>query len=185
MEVVRTTYLINEQGIIIMKIILSPAKKMNINLDTLEPMGLAMFIDRSTEIKGKSKDELKELRTSTWLLQYLRMDILNIYSNILGYYQRAMVFLKPMDEITPYRLEMKAKADMLYKSVRDEKGIIINLASKEYSKCIERYLSEEDTYIFITFCELSAGKLVTKGTYAKMARGEMIRFMTENCIENP
>lgn len=48
-----------------MKIILSPAKKMNINLDTLEPMGLPMFIDRSTEIltwlKGKSKDELKEL----------------------------------------------------------------------------------------------------------------------------
>ena len=79
-----------------MKIILSPAKKMNINLDTLEPMGLPMFIDRSTEIlawlKGKSKDELKELRTSTWLLQYLRMGILNIYSNILGYYQRSMVF---------------------------------------------------------------------------------------------
>lgn len=48
-----------------MKIILSPAKKMNTNLDTLEPMGLPMFIDRSTEIlawlKGKSKDELKEL----------------------------------------------------------------------------------------------------------------------------
>ena len=93
--------------------------------------------------------------------------------------------LKPMDEITPYSLEMKTKADMLYKGVRDEKGIIINLASKEYSKCIERCLSEEDTYIFITFCELSAGKLVTKGAYAKMARGEMIRFMTENCIENP
>ena len=33
-----------------MKIILSPAKKMNINLDTLESMGLPMFIDRSTEI---------------------------------------------------------------------------------------------------------------------------------------
>ena len=92
MEVVKTTYLIDEQGIIIMKIILSPAKKMNINFDTLEPMGLAMFIDRSTEIIGKSKDELKELRTSTWLLQYLRMGILNIYSNILGYYQRSMVF---------------------------------------------------------------------------------------------
>lgn len=76
--------------------------------------------------------------------------------------------LKPMDGVTPYRLEMQAKAvieneknlydywgDMLNKGVRDEKGIIINLASKEYSKCIERYLSEEDTYISITFCELS------------------------------
>ena len=29
------------------------------------------------------------------------------------------------------------------------------------------------------------GKLVTKGTYAKMARGEMVRFMAEKRIENP
>ena len=69
-----------------MKIILSPAKKMNIKLDILEPMELPMFIDRSMEIlawlKGKSKDELKELRTSIWLRQYLEMDILNIYRNI-------------------------------------------------------------------------------------------------------
>jgi cytoplasmic iron level regulating protein YaaA (DUF328/UPF0246 family) len=27
--------------------------------------------------------------------------------------------------------------------------------------------------------------LVTKGTYAKMARGEMVRFIAENNIENP
>ena len=106
--------------------------------------------------------------------------------------------LKPMDGVKPYRLEMMAKVsvndtknlyaywrDLLYKEIIDESGIIINLASKEYSKCIEGYLSEEDTYISITFCELSAGKLVTKGTYAKMARGEMVRFMAENCIENP
>ena len=26
---------------------------------------------------------------------------------------------------------------------------------------------------------------MTKGTYAKMARGEMVRFMAENNIENP
>ena len=26
---------------------------------------------------------------------------------------------------------------------------------------------------------------MTKGTYAKMARGEMVRFMAENSIENP
>ena len=29
------------------------------------------------------------------------------------------------------------------------------------------------------------GKLVTKGTYAKMARGEMVRYMAENQIESP
>ena len=75
--------------------------------------------------------------------------------------------------------------DMLNKSIIDDSQIIINLASKEYSKCIEKYLSPKDTYITITFCELSGEKLVTKGTYAKMARGEMVRFMAERGIENP
>ena len=75
--------------------------------------------------------------------------------------------------------------DSLYTAVRDQSGIIINLASKEYSKCIEKFLSPEDTYITISFCELSGEKLVTKGTYAKMARGEMVRFMAENRIEDP
>ena len=70
--------------------------------------------------------------------------------------------------------------DMLYRSVIDESRIIINLASKEYSKCIEKYLTPKDKYITISFCEQAGNKLVTKGTYAKMARGEMVRFMAEN-----
>ena len=61
----------------------------------------------------------------------------------------------------------------------DNSRIIINLASREYSKCIEKYLIPQDKYITITFCELSRGKLVTKGTYAKMARGEMVRYIAE------
>ena len=75
--------------------------------------------------------------------------------------------------------------DMLYRSVIDESRIIINLASKEYSKCIEKYLTPKDKYITISFCEQAGNKLVTKGTYAKMARGEMVRFMAERGIENP
>ena len=93
---------------------------------------------------------------------------------------------------------MKAKAEIedtknlydywgerLYRSVLDDSRIIINLASKEYSKCIEKYLTPQDRYISVTFCEVSGDKMVTKGTYAKMARGEMVRFMAENNIENP
>ena len=75
--------------------------------------------------------------------------------------------------------------ELLYRSVKDDSRIIINLASKEYSKCIEKYLTPQDRYITIVFCELSGDKLVTKGTYAKMARGEMVRFIAENNIENP
>lgn len=43
----------------------------------------------------------------------------------------------------------------------------------------------EDTYITCIFGELSGGKIVQKGVYAKMARGEMVRFMAEGRIEDP
>ena len=62
---------------------------------------------------------------------------------------------------------------------------MINLASKEYSKCIEKYLMPEDTYITCVFGEYDGKKVRQKGTYAKMARGEMVRFMAENKIEDP
>ena len=219
-----------------MKIILSPAKKMNIDTDSLAPMGLPAFLDRTDEIlawlKHKSHEELKALWKCNDKIaeqNVKRLESMDLYKNltpaVLAYegiayqYMAPAVFedghfaylqehlrilsafygvLKPMDGVTPYRLEMQAKATIgntknlydywgnsLYNAVRDESGIIINLASKEYAKCIEKYLSSEDTYITITFCELSGAKLVTKGTYAKMARGEMVRFMAENSIENP
>lgn len=106
--------------------------------------------------------------------------------------------IKPMDGVTPYRLEMQAKMSIgsvknlyefwgnkLYKEVRDESRIIINLASKEYYKCIDRYLTKGDIFITCDFVEEANGKLVTKGTYAKMARGEMVRFMAEKNIKDP
>ncbi|MDD6307463.1 MAG: peroxide stress protein YaaA [Clostridiales bacterium] len=219
-----------------MKIILSPAKKMITDMDSIAPMGLPDFIDKTTEIldwmKGKQKDELKAIWKCNDKIaeqNFHRLENMNLYKMltpaILAYegiafqYMAPSVFedkqfeylqnhlrilsafygvLKPMDGVTPYRLEMQAKAeiedarnlydywgDSLYHAVIDDSRIIVNLASKEYSKCIEKYLLPKDRYITITFCELSGDKLVTKGTYAKMARGEMVRFMAEEEIENP
>lgn len=67
--------------------------------------------------------------------------------------------VKPLDGVTPYRLEMQAKAkvngtkdlyeywgDKIYREVSDEDRVIINLASKEYSKCVDQYLQPEDIY---------------------------------------
>ncbi len=219
-----------------MKIILSPAKKMNVNLESLEPISIPVFLNETKEIlswlQGKSKEELKKL----WGCQdkiaeqnFERLKGMNLKKNLtpalLSYegiayqYMAPAVFeygqldyvqkhlrilsgfygvLKPMDGVTPYRLEMQAKAQIgkyknlydfwgskLYQEVREEDGILINLASKEYSKCIEKYLTKKDTYITCTFGERVDGKFVQKGTYAKMARGEMVRFMAENKIEKP
>lgn len=219
-----------------MKIILSPAKKMITDTDSIAPDGLPEFIDKTSEIqrwlKGKSKEELKTIWKCNEKIAELNfnrlqnMDIYHMltpavlsYEGIAFQYMAPSVFensqfeyvqnhlrilsafygvLKPMDGVTPYRLEMQAKVeiedaknlyeywhDILYRSIIDKSRIIINLASKEYSKCIEKYLTPQDKYITISFCEQAGNKLVTKGTYAKMARGEMVRFMAENDIENP
>ena len=106
--------------------------------------------------------------------------------------------VKPMDGVVPYRLEMQAKAAVggcknlyafwgssLYQEVMDESRILINLASKEYSKCIEKYLGSKDRYITCVFGELEGSRLVQKGVYAKMARGEMVRFMASVHAEVP
>ena len=106
--------------------------------------------------------------------------------------------VKPFDGVTPYRLEMQAKAsiggfkdlyeywgDSLYQELTsDGDQIILNLASKEYSKCIEKYLGENDLFVTCIFGEEIDGKVVQKGTLAKMARGEMVRFLAENEIDS-
>lgn len=110
--------------------------------------------------------------------------------------------LKCFDGVTPYRLEMQSEKfgsfkgkqyknlyelwnDRIYKRVRENNKdkIIINLASKEYSQCIENYLSEDDIFInCIFFNRDKNGKLRIKATEAKMARGGMVRFIAENSI---
>ena len=219
-----------------MKILLSPAKKMNVNTDDLAPLGLPVFMEQTEEIlrfqQGLSYAEAKKL----WVCNdriaeqnYDRLKSMDLYHRltpaILSYegiayqYMAPVVFesgefayvqehlrilsafygvVKPMDGVTPYRLEMQAKAkvagtkdlyeywgDKLYREVLDDSHIIINLASKEYSRCIEKYLLPEDIYITCVFGEISGGKIVQKGVYAKMARGEMVRVMAEKQIKDP
>lgn len=106
--------------------------------------------------------------------------------------------LKPMDGVTPYRLEMQAKASVnghknlydfwgsrLYGEVMDKSRVLINLASKEYSKAVERHLQPKDRYITCVFGELVDGRVVQKGVYAKMARGEMVRYLATTGAKEP
>ena len=106
--------------------------------------------------------------------------------------------LKPFDGVVPYRLEMQAKASVdgfsnlydfwgesLYREVIDDSRIIVNLASKEYSKAVERHLQPDDTFITCVFGELIGGKVVQKGVYVKMARGEMVRYLANVQADEP
>ena len=219
-----------------MKIIISPAKKMNVDTDTFAYKDLPVFLEDTGAlmrwIKGLSMEEAKKLwgcNDKLAELNYGRFQEMNLEKNLtpalISYegiqYQNMApaVFslqawdyvqehlrilsgfygiLRPLDGVTPYRLEMQAKAQVegtgnlydfwggkLYEELVDEDRIIVNLASKEYSKCIEKYLQPQDTYITCTFGEYKSGKVVQKGTQAKMARGAMVRYLAENQIEDP
>lgn len=55
------------------------------------------------------------------------------------------------------------------------------MSSKEYSKCIEKYLQQTDRFVTFVFGEIGEKsgkeKVVQKGVYCKMARGEMVRYL--------
>lgn len=216
-----------------MKIIISPAKKMNENTDLFPFKDMPVFLDETGQImrwmQGLSFTEAKELwRCNEKLAElnfgrFSRMDLkrnltpaLLSYEGIQYQYMAPQVFsedewayaqehlrilsgfygvLRPLDGVTPYRLEMQAKAQIgggknlydfwgekLYQEVLDGDRAVVNLASKEYSVCVERYLRPGDTFLTCVFGEYKNGKVVQKGTEAKMARGEMVRFMAEKEI---
>lgn len=219
-----------------MRIIISPAKKMRVDEDTLDWYDLPVFLKDTNRlmewIKSLSPKEAKELWNCNDKIaaqNYERFQTMNLknrltpailsYEGIQYQYMAPAVFedkmleyvqkhlrilsgfygvLKPMDGVTPYRLEMQAKTmvdgidglydfwgSRLYEEVVDDSRVIINLASREYSRCIEAYLNPRDRFITCVFGEWSNGKVIQKGTYAKMARGEMVRFLAEQEISEP
>lgn len=106
--------------------------------------------------------------------------------------------LRPLDGVVPYRLEMQAKLSVnghkdLYdfwgsqiaKEIFSETDCVVNLASKEYSVCISKYLPKHVSFITCMFAEEIGGKLIEKGTKCKMARGEMVRYAAENSMTHP
>ena len=174
-----------------MKIIISPAKKMNIDDDIFEYRSKPVFFEQAEEImnymKNLSYDECKTIwkcsdklaqvnydRVVNMDLNYRLTPALFSYEGIQYQYMGARVLsrdaleylqdnlrilsgfygiLKPLDGVVPYRLEMQSKfinyknkdlyeywSDKIANSLFEETNLIINLASKEYSKCVEKYL---------------------------------------------
>ena len=123
-------------------------------------------------------------------LDYLR-EHLRILSGFYG-------LLRPFDSVTPYRLEMQAKlevdscrdlyqfwGDRLAHQLASETDVVLNLASKEYSKAVETHLPKTMQFITCVFGESKDGKVIEKGTKCKMARGQMVRWLAENQIKSP
>lgn len=218
-----------------MKIIISPAKKMEICNDDILSESTPCFIEKTQilyeVLRNLSYEDLKLLLSCNddiALLNFKRYAHMNLKKNltpaILSYngiqykYMAPNVFnnnefdylkrhlrilsgfygiLNPFDGVVPYRLEMQAKlkfdnyknlynfwGDSIYKELTKNDNIILNLASKEYSKTVEKYLTSKDLFITCIFGTLKDSKIKIKATEAKMARGLMVRYLAENQIEN-
>lgn len=220
-----------------MKIIISPAKKMNVDRDSYEVIGMPCFLADTRilmrEIKKlsfaeakalwKCNDKLAELNFQRFArmdpekcltpaiisyegLQYQHMAPGVFTDKALSYVQEHLRILsgfygvlKPFDGVVPYRLEMQARlsvegkkdlyafwGEKLYRKLMEdnEDGVILNLASKEYSCAVEPYAEPSCRFITVSFEEEADGKRKQKGTFAKMARGEMVRFLAEDGIES-
>ena len=106
--------------------------------------------------------------------------------------------LKPLDLIQPYRLEMGTKlpvgsTENLYKfwdhtlvdSLNEEladKELLVNLASTEYFKALPKKALKVPM-ITPVFKELKNGEYKIVMTYAKTARGLMVRYILDNNIQ--
>ena len=219
-----------------MRIIISPAKKMNADTDTLPYRGLPAFMEQTQlildRLRAMDEGELKKLWKCNDQIAALNVERLrsmdlhrNLTPAIIAYegiqyqYMAPDVFtqeeydyvqehlrilsgfygvLRPLDGVTPYRLEMQAKlrisgakdlcafwGDRLARSVLDGTDCVVNLASREYSACVAKYLPGDKRMITCVFGEEKDGKIIEKGTMCKMARGEMVRFMAQNRIGEP
>jgi len=106
--------------------------------------------------------------------------------------------IRPLDLIQPYRLEMGTKlknsqgknlyefwGDQISQVLNeDESEVIINLASNEYFKGIDKK-SINAKIINIAFKELKNDTYKIIGIYAKRARGLMVNYMIKNRLAEP
>lgn len=106
--------------------------------------------------------------------------------------------LRPFDGVCPYRLELNTKmvgfrdyslyhfwGSDIAENLFQEDNIVIDLASKQYTRLVKPYLSQGRQLITVDFQELKNDKWKTVGVHTKMARGEMVRYIAEKQIKNP
>lgn len=219
-----------------MRMIISPAKKMNVDTDSFAVLALPGFLAEARRLlkalRQMSDGELQALwrcndsiaRVNTERLRTMELErgltpaILS-YEGIQYQYMAPGVMsereleylqehlrilsgfyglLRSFDGVTPYRLEMQAALSVdgakdlygfwggrLAEALAAETDLVLNLASREYSRAVLPHLPERVKAITCVFGQWEKGRVVEKGTLCKMARGQMVRWLAENSIENP
>ena len=100
--------------------------------------------------------------------------------------------LKPLTGISDYRLYFDNNDINLYEfwdkdiynKLYEDNDMIINLASKEYTKTIRPFLKDSDRFVTIDFKDFRNGKLKSVVAWMKQMRGLMVKEIIKNKIEN-
>ncbi|MCP0886158.1 peroxide stress protein YaaA [Ligilactobacillus sp. WILCCON 0076] len=153
------------------------------NMDLTQNLTPAIFSYEGIQYQSMAPDVFTQKQLD-YISEHLRI--------LSGFYG----ILRPFDGIKPYRLEMQAKVQInrsknlynfwgrkLYNELFTANKLVVNLASKEYSKAITPYLKPEDEFITCVFGVWKANKVVVRATEAKKIRGDMVSFMAKNQIE--
>lgn len=159
------------------------------NTFTEQNSNSAIYAFRGDVYQGIEIDDFKKTEIKRAQKQ------IRILSGLYGY-------LRPLDLIQPYRLEMGTKlkvkkdknlyefwgekiTDALNEELRLSKNkVVINLASNEYYKSIKKEKVEGDVY-YIHFKEMKNGILKFISFNAKKARGYMTRYIIKENIKTP
>lgn len=138
----------------------------------------------------------KGLGIDTFSEEHLKIaqDKLRILSGLYG-------VIKPLDLIQPYRLEMGTRldysskiknlyqfwgtkiTDSINQELKEDDGILVNLASTEYFKAVKPKEIKGEV-ITCNFKENKNDVYKIVMMYAKNARGKMARFIIENNLKN-
>lgn len=167
-----------------MKIIFSPTKtmkKINNEYDYTLPNELL-----AKEIKELCNCMKEETNQAIFFYSGISFKYLDPITLDITYLNNHLIILsalygqiRPLDKITEYRLDFTNKSLYKYHNIDYKDELVINLASNEYLKMVKG-----NNIINIIFNEYKNNKLTTSGTYNKMLRGLMLRYMCLNNITN-
>ena len=164
-------------------------KLSKLNFDRFQAFKTSFSLDNSKQALLAFKgDVYNGINASSFSLQDLDFAQQNVrmLSGLYG-------VLRPLDLIQPYRLEMgtrlsNAQGNNLYDFWgsdiskilnEDEKKLIVNLASNEYFKAIDKKILKAQI-LDIVFKEKKKDTYKVIGIYAKRARGLMINYIIRN-----
>ena len=181
-----------------MKLLISPAKKMREDGDFLAPRQAPALLERAAVLaewlRGLDYTALKKLlacNDSIAELNFRRFQEMDLrrpgtpallsYDGIQYQYMAPHLFTRPQFEYAETHLRILSG---FYGVLRPFDGVL-PYRLEMGARCSTPWVTPPVRWIDVTFGEADGDKVVEKGGYVKMARGEMVRFLAERNAETP